>query len=260
MGYFKWSLGVLSSLVKGKTLPTPTQPIQVQPEPVETPTTPKVLQAQPAALPPQNGLTDPGAFFDEIREFKLFGPTFTQAEFEGTQAILNACAEAKWGIGWTAYALATAYHETGGKMQPVKELGGIEYLTKNYDITGNNPTRAREEGNTEPGDGVKYAGKGFVQLTWKNNYAKAEKALGVPLVDNPDKALETDVAAKIMIRGMSEGWFTGASLKKYIPEGAAGNEIQFTECRRIINVQDKAQTIALYGLAFQKALTEGKWK
>jgi len=52
-------------------------------------------------------------------------------------------------------------------------------------------------GNTEDGDGFKYRGRGFKQLTGKDNYAQAGKALGMDLVNNPDMAQEPETAAKI---------------------------------------------------------------
>jgi predicted chitinase len=55
-------------------------------------------------------------------------------------------------------------------------------------------------GNTEPGDGFKYRGRGFIQLTGKNNYASMGKALNIPLVDNPDLANDPVVAARIAAR------------------------------------------------------------
>src|SRR5687767_10438621 len=76
-----------------------------------------------------------------------------------------------------AVCLATMFHETGHRMWPVKELGGNEYLRLNYDITGRNPERARKYGNVRPGDGVKYCGRGDVQLTWFVNYQKATKRM-----------------------------------------------------------------------------------
>lgn len=41
-------------------------------------------------------------------------------------------------------------------------------------------------GNTEPGDGYKYRGRGFIQLTGKSNYAAAAKRMGIDFVKNPD--------------------------------------------------------------------------
>ncbi len=59
-------------------------------------------------------------------------------------------------------------------------------------------------GNTEPGDGWKYRGRGFIQLTGKNNYSAASKAIfgDNRLVDNPDLASDPAVAAQI------SAWFT----------------------------------------------------
>jgi predicted chitinase len=55
-------------------------------------------------------------------------------------------------------------------------------------------------GNAEPGDGFKYRGRGFIQLTGKNNYASMGAALNLPLVDNPDLANDPVVAARIAAR------------------------------------------------------------
>lgn len=55
----------------------------------------------------------------------------------------------------------------------------------------------RNLGNSEQGDGYKYRGRGFTQLTGRSNYARAGKALGVDLLANPDLASEPELAAKI---------------------------------------------------------------
>jgi predicted chitinase len=52
-------------------------------------------------------------------------------------------------------------------------------------------------GNSIKGDGYKFRGRGFIQLTGRANYAAASKALGINLVDNPDLATDPAVAAKI---------------------------------------------------------------
>lgn len=207
-----------------------------------------------------HGLAEPDKFYDHIRKLKMFGPTLDPKEFSGCEAILVDCAKAKWPLAWVAYALATAYHETGHTMQPIKEYGGNAYYTKLYDITGSKPQRAKEMGNTNPGDGPKYCGRGYVQLTWKSNYARAEKELGQPFVSNPDLAMVPDLASDIMILGMSQGWFTGKSCKTYLPATGPADLKQFTDARRIINGQDKARLIAEYAINFQQALSLGKWR
>lgn len=205
-------------------------------------------------------LTNEAAFFDMVRKGKLLGPVLDKDEVSGCQALLKACGEANWPISWTAYALATAYHETAHTMQPIKEYGGPAYYRRMYDIEGNRPKLAKDNGNTTPGDGVKYFGRGYVQLTWKTNYAKAEAKVPIPgLVKNPDLALTVDNASKILIKGMGDGWFTSKSCGTYLPKVGTATVNQLTESRRIINGTDKAEMIAAYGMHFQDALVAGKW-
>jgi predicted chitinase len=52
-------------------------------------------------------------------------------------------------------------------------------------------------GNTDDGDGAKYRGRGFIQLTGKDNYTQASKDLGIDLVGNPELAQDPETAAKI---------------------------------------------------------------
>jgi len=52
-------------------------------------------------------------------------------------------------------------------------------------------------GNTEEGDGHRFRGRGYTQLTGRDNYTAAGDALGVDLANNPDMAADPDIAAKI---------------------------------------------------------------
>lgn len=195
------------------------------------------------------------AFFASVKAANLLGPSLDQSEVDGVNAILAACGGAGWGPKWTAYALATADRETGGTMQPIKEWGGPAYFTRMYDVQGRDPARARKMGNTIPGDGARYCGRGYVQLTWKANYAKAGDALGYPLTGNPDLAMRPDIAAAIMVRGMAEGWFTGKKLADYI----TAEKADFVNARRIINGTDKAREIAAEAERYLEALKAGGW-
>lgn len=58
---------------------------------------------------------------------------------------------------------------------------------------------AKRLGNTQGGDGWKYHGRGYVQLTGRDNYAAAGKALGLDLINHPELAADREVAAKIAI-------------------------------------------------------------
>ena len=195
------------------------------------------------------------AFFNAVRAGKTLGPTLTQDEVSGCEAILEACRG--FPVAWAAYCLSTAAHETAFTMQPIKERGGPAYFHRMYDIEGSRPAKARELGNLTPGDGARYCGRGYVQLTGRANYVRAGRELGVPLEADPDLALRPDVAAKIMRHGMQEGWFTGKKLETYLPKEADIH--QFSNARRIINGLDRAVEIASYALEFQSALKAGGW-
>ena len=53
-------------------------------------------------------------------------------------------------------------------------------------------------GNTSPGDGYKYRGRGFIQITGKDMYNRVGKLIGEDLVGNPDSANKPEIAAKIV--------------------------------------------------------------
>lgn len=178
-------------------------------------------------------------FYNAIRP--MFGGSLTSEQVQGIETILDATQGLP--IGHRAYLLATAKHETADTMQPIHERGKKAYFNKYEPGTriGN------ALGNTKPGDGYLFRGRGFVQLTGRANYAKASKKLGVDLVGNPDAALDAQTASRILVRGCAEGWFTGKKLSDYLPDS-------FVEARRVINGTDRAQEIAASAISFGKAL------
>jgi predicted chitinase len=72
---------------------------------------------------------------------------------------------------------------------------------------GSGTKLGQQMGNTEPGDGFKYRGRGFIQLTGKNNYAAASKAIygDDRLVKNPDLVNDPAVAAEVSAWYMKKG-------------------------------------------------------
>lgn len=181
-------------------------------------------------------------FFAAVRKFT--GP-LAQVQVDTANALLTATA--RWPVSWRAYAFATAWHEA--RLMPIKERGSNAYLSK-YD-TG---SLARALGNTPQadGDGIKYAGRGLVQLTGRRNYEKAGKFLGLDLLGNPDLALNPGHAVRILVWGMEGGHFTGRKLADYLT--ARGSRDSFIQSRRIINGMDRASMIADYALKFREAL------
>lgn len=194
--------------------------------------------------------------FDILRS-ELF-KSFTESQVEALNFLVEKCEEAKLTYPETAYALATVYHETGvtrgGKlvrtMLPVEEQGSDKYLSK-YD-TGK---LAAALGNTPAadGDGQRYKGRGYVQLTGTRNYALFSRLLEVDLIGNPDLAMQPDIAAKIMTRGMLDGLFTGVGFRRKRPV-ARYDKAKYVSARAIINGSDRANDIANYAMIFEKAL------
>lgn len=97
--------------------------------------------------------------------------------------------------------LAQCAHETAD-FTSLKELGSDRYLTRKYDKK-HSPKTAKILGNIHPGDGLRYKGRGFIQLTGRYNYKKAGEALGLPLEQQPELVERPDVAAKVAV------WFWG---------------------------------------------------
>ena len=110
------------------------------------------------------------------------------------------------------------------------------------EIASGKAYNGREEdlGNTKDGDGPRFKGRGYVQLTGRYNYENWSKILGKDLVDNPGLAAKPKIAAEILVRGMQNGSFTGDKLSDYIN----AEKQKFFHARQIVNGYDKANKIA----------------
>lgn len=140
------------------------------------------------------------------------------------KAIIWECRNHELGLkSQIAYVLATVEHETAGTFKPVKEA---YWLDENW---RKNNLRY-----------YPYYGRGFVQLTWRENYQKYSKILGVDLVKNPDILLEPNVSLFILVHGFRHGTFTGAKIADYLNYSRK----DYVNARRCINGTDKAREIA----------------
>jgi predicted chitinase len=88
-------------------------------------------------------------------------------------------------------AIATIGTEVGNTFRPINEYGDRAYFTRMYE------NRA-DLGNTRKGDGARYHGRGYIQLTGRTNYAGYGAKLGLPLEAKPELALTPDVAAAVL--------------------------------------------------------------
>ncbi len=196
--------------------------------------------------------------FNREKFFQAYRAAFgalNSAQVSGLESLLESM-EAEQNISnlkQFAYMLATLKHETANTFRPITELGSVNYFNRYDPILADTAARratARANGNLARGDGYKYRGRGYVQITWKNNYKKLGDALGYDLVDLPDEALNPAIAYKIMSYGMRKGIFTGKKLSDYLND--AGTD--YVNARRIINGTDQAEKIAGYAEKFEKAL------
>src|SRR4051812_20537021 len=105
------------------------------------------------------------SLYNRLGSGTLLGPVLDDRERAGVEAILKKAEERGLKVPDVAYILATIYHETNGKMQPVKEMGGKGYFTRMYDIMGSRRKLAIANGNVHPGDGATFYGRGLVQIT-----------------------------------------------------------------------------------------------
>ncbi len=197
-------------------------------------------------------------FFANLRRQNsgLFGTSLTQKQVKGIEAILDAARGLP--ITYIAYILATPYLETAKQMWPVKETVYAHHKDKNpSDATViKRLDRAYAKGQlgqvSRPywRDGM--FGRGLPQLTHKRNYEKAGKLVGLDLVNNPDLALEVDVSAAILVKGMLAGTFTGRKLSDYLPG-------DYVNARKIINGNDRKHEIASTAGQFETVLRASGW-
>lgn len=189
-----------------------------------------VLEGNPALIGPEsiNSLCNKLDVIDNS-EVDDFSTT------EGTiQAIIRECKAQDIGLSTQiAYVLATVEWESAKTFKPVREaFWKDEEWRKNH---------LRY---------YPYYGRGYAQITWKYNYEKYAKLLGIDLVKDPDLAMKNDIALFILVHGFKVGAFTGRKITDYINN----NQTDFIAARRCINGRDHAADIAELAESFLRIL------
>jgi len=192
-------------------------------------------------------VVDKQFFYKTARELGLLNK-LNQNQIESIDAILNYWDGTGYtDLRWLAYILATIKHETANTMLPIEEYG---------------KGKGRPYGKKIKHSGIKYTtpdklyfGRGYVQLTWYENYDLIGRLLGIDLLGNPELALDVKVATKILFEGMTKGAssfgdFTGRCLEMYFTSKVE----DWDGARKIINGTDKKELIAGYGRKFLKCL------
>lgn len=213
------------------------------------------------------------SFFASIRKNPFNG--LTQAQVDGVDAILDECeSQVVTDQRQIAYILATPMIETGGTFEPITEslnysassliskfpnrisnaeafkYGRTANQKANQEMIGNiiygGEWGKKNLGNSQPGDGYKFRGRSFPQLTGRRLYEIFGYA------DNPDAVNTVRVGAQIMVKAMKEGIFTGKRLSDYF----SASKEDWVNARRIVNGTDRADDIAKFAKTFYKALKD----
>lgn len=215
-------------------------------------------------------------FFDAVKK-SVFNGRMSQTQVDNLNAILDA--GKGYPLSYVAYALATARGEVGSNMEPVSEnlnysksavsknFGAhrrqgipISKLARNPELLANTvyggDWGAKDLGNTKDGDGWKFRGRGYPQVTGRANYEKLAAITGLDLVNNPDLILEKDNAAKItLFDAMDVGIYTGKAFRNYLPLDDQASFIEFNRSRPIINGRAKGdEKYAKWAVSFQAGL------
>lgn len=210
---------------------------------------------------------DKKAFFDSIRK-SLFNGRLAQSQVKGIEGILQAMDEVGDGDQDTlAYALATAFHEVGGRMVPIREgfaktdAGARKAVNALAAKRGPKSAVAKYAKPAGPYGHVYYA-RGHMGMTWLDNYEKSSVDAGVDLVANPDAMLDPVISARVLIKGIIDGRWNGKGHGIDYYEGADDvlSDAEAEEARRLVNVQDKARLIAGYHRKFYSALELAGWQ
>ena len=158
----------------------------------------------PAPVAPTGPVPGPTTGGISSAQLRAIMPNLSQADADRYLPYLNA-AMAEGHINTPqrqAAFLAQLAHESG-------QLRYFEEIASGAAYEGR-----RDLGNTQPGDGVRYKGRGPIQLTGRSNYTAASAALGVDLVNNPQLAATPQIGFRI-----AQWFWNSRNLNSYADAG-----------------------------------------
>ena len=179
-------------------------------------------------------------FFSAIRP--MFGDQISTIQVDRIEAVVEGLEDRNVPVRHAAYILATAHHETG-RFIHMQELWGPTPAQRRYEGRS-------DLGNVVKGDGKKFLGRGFVQITGRANYTFWSRRLGVDLLKEPHLTTLVKYAVPILIDGMLEGTFTRKQLDDFK---------SYQDMRRVVNHMDRAEKIAEYACDFEDALRKANY-
>lgn len=129
---------------------------------------------------------------------------------------------------------AQCLHESGNFRFLVEQANG-----KAYDITVN-PKKAQALGNTAPGDGPRYKGRGFIQVTGKANYAACGAFIKQDIVNSPALLEREDLACEsacwFWIKNLRPQMSRRPNTNSYIRTGKPRTPVDFTNTYLVTHI------------------------
>lgn len=176
------------------------------------------------------------AFFDAAR--KIAGGSLDQTQVDSINAIMANCIlEGVTDPILQGYILGTAWHEA--RLRPIEEVG---------------KGKGKPYGQPAGPYGHRYYGRGLVQLTWHVNYKASSKDAGVDLEKFPEKALDPEIASRLIVIGMMDGRWNGR--RKGLAEYLGNGKRDYKNARRTVNITDRWELIKGHSLKFTAALEQ----
>lgn len=154
-------------------------------------------------------------------------------------------------LGSASYAMATAFWETAQTMHPVREAYWMSEGWRKRNLRY-----------------YPFYGRGIIQTTWEDGYRRAGKLISdltgkvVDCVRKPDLLLQWEYALPAWYEGMEAGIYTNKSNEDYIDnidESDAEDQREYRNARRIVNLMDKADTIAKLAITMEHAFKASDW-
>ncbi|HEU4986853.1 MAG TPA: hypothetical protein VFT89_07290 [Rhizobiaceae bacterium] len=182
---------------------------------------------------------DRAKFFDRVRPL-MPAKRLTAVQVKRIEAILDGIQARGMSTARAAYALATAHWESDRFRALEEYASGGAYEGR------------KDLGNTVPGDGKRFKGRGMVMITGRRNYLDWSERLDVDFLAHPDLVSDLRYAVPILLDGMLLGTFTGKKLADYIEP----DRKDYREARRIVNGTDHAADISRLADTYEAALKE----
>ena len=179
---------------------------------------------------------NPAVFIGQVKvalqpdfEFRRGAKQKNQNMDNSAKAINAAASSLQLNKAQIAYILATAEHESDSFQTLEEYADGSRYEHRN------------DLGNSQAGDGPRFKGRGYVQLTGRRNYTAYAELTGIELVKLPVILMNWPaLSVFILVDGMMRGVYTGLRLDAFVNN----NKQDFRNARQVVNGHDCDQKIA----------------